>query len=82
MMKVIFLILIFLLISVFIVNWLYEETLMPSLDKFILFNILKWKEVNILGKVFVILITLPALILDFIIAGVQFIFTWHPRKKD
>jgi len=54
----------------------------PTIEDFIILNILKWKEINLFGKIFLIFITFPMIITEYIIAGIKFIFTWHPRKKN
>ena len=54
----------------------------PNIEDFTILNIIKWKELNFFGKLFLIFITFPMTVIEYIIAGTKFIFTWHPRKKN
>ena len=74
--------LIIIYITIAIISLIIMAENAPIIEDFIILNILRWKEVNLFGKIFLIFITFPVIIIEYIIAGIKFIFTWHPRKKN
>ena len=74
--------LIIIYITIAIISLIIMAENAPIIEDFIILNILRWKEINLFGKIFLIFITFPVIIIEYIIAGIKFIFTWHPEKKN
>lgn len=54
----------------------------PYLQDYILLEVIKWKEVNIFGKICLLILMLPMIIFEYIAYGITFLCTWHPSKKN
>ena len=54
----------------------------PCLQDYILLEVIKWKEVNLFGKICLLILMLPMIIFEYMTYGIIALCTWHPRKKN
>lgn len=88
--RIIFIVLIWLVIGAFPFGFLLDNScndteLYNSLPEWypacvIIFR--RDSELNIVGKIFLFIVTLPCCVLVDAISGIFFLLTWHPLKKD
>ena len=78
-MKILAVLMIYMLIATVISLLFSDEG--PIEEKYMFMDIIKWKEINILGKALLIILMFPVLILEYILNGFRILFTWHPKKK-
>jgi len=54
---------------------------MPDIEHTFIQNILRWNNLNLFGKIVLIICIIPMDTIVISIYSIIFIFTWHPRKK-